>query len=138
MYSADGAVSAEIVYEPSVDRYEIQPGEEYVRELPMRENVQPIYPASQLTKQLDAVSIIARIIVNETGTVDEAEIVEASTDKQEFQEAVLAAVKTWTFVPLKRIVGDEVEMLPFMQDYRFTFKQENGQAVVVQGSGSGG
>ena len=138
MYSADGVVSAEIVYELSVDRYEIQPGEEYVRELPMRENVQPIYPASQLTKQLDAVSIIARIIVNETGTVDEAEIVEASTDKQEFQEAVLAAVKTWTFVPLKRIVGDKVEMLPFMQDYRFTFKQENGQAVVVQGSGSGG
>jgi len=47
-----------------------------------------------------------------------------------FREAVLSAVGRWTFIPLKRVTGDKVERLPFTQDYRFTFRQVDGRAVV--------
>ena len=79
-------------------------------------------------------SIVARLIVNEAGTVETAEIIESSTPLPEFSESVLVAVRTWTFVPLKRVIGNKLESLPFTQEYRFTFKQENGRAVVVQSS----
>jgi TonB family protein len=133
-FVSDGAVSAEIVDKPTDERYEILPGEQFFRELPKQENVRPVYPASLLAKQLEPVSIIARIVVSGTGTVERAEIVESSTAIPDFSEAVLVAVKTWTFIPLKRVTGSKIEPLPFTQDYKFTFKQENGRAVVVQGS----
>ena len=133
-FAADGSVSAEIVDEPSNERYEIRAGEQFFRELPKRENAKPVYPAQHLEKQLKPISVVARIIVKETGSIDKAEIVDSSTDLPEFSESVLAAVRTWTFIPLKRVVGNKLELLPFTQAYRFTFKQENGRAVVVQGS----
>lgn len=133
-FMADGAVSAEIVYKPTSERYEVRPGEQFVRELPKRENARPDYPASLLAKQLYPVSVIARIVVNAAGEVEKARIVESSATIPEFSESVLAAVRTWTFIPLKRVIGREIEPLPFTQEYRFTFKQENGRAVVIQGS----
>ena len=133
-FLADGAVSAEIVDKPSNERYEIRAGEQFFRELPKRENVRPVYPDPLLAKRLDPVSVVARIIVNDIGVVEKAEIIESSTPLTEFSESVLAAVRTWTFIPLKRVVGNKLEPLPFTQEYRFTFKQENGRAVVVQGS----
>lgn len=133
-FLADGAVSAEIVDKPSHERYEVRAGEQFFRELPKRENARPVYPPPLLAKRLDAVSIVARLIVNEAGTVEKAEIIESSTPLPEFSESVLGAVRTWTFIPLKRVVGNKLEPLPFTQEYRFTFKQENGRAIVVQGS----
>ena len=133
-FISDGAVSAEIVDKPTNERYEILPGEQFFRELPKQENARPVYPASLLAKQLEPVSIIARIVVNGTGAVESAEIVESSTAIPDFSESVLVAVKTWTFIPLKRVTGSKIEPLPFTQDYKFTFKQENGRAVVLQGS----
>ncbi len=133
-FGADGSVSAEIVDKPSNERYEIRAGEQYFRELPKRENAKPVYPGHLLEKKLEPVSVVARLIVNGTGTVEKAEIVDSSSDLSEFSESVLTAVRTWTFIPLKRVVGSKLEPLPFTQEYRFTFRQENGRAVVVQGS----
>ena len=133
-FAADGTVTAEIVDKPTNERYEALPGESFVRELPKSENVRPTYPSSLLAKQLEPVSVIARIIVNGAGDVEAAEIVESSSPAPEFSESVLAAVKTWTFIPLMRVTGNRKEPLPFMQDYRFTFKQINGRAIVIQGS----
>ena len=133
-FVADGSVSAEIVDKPSNERYEIRAGEQFFRELPKRENAKPIYPGHLLEKKLEPVSVVARLIVNETGAVETAEIVDSSSGLPEFSESVLTAVRSWTFIPLKRVVGSKLEPLPFTQEYRFTFKQENGRAVVVQGS----
>jgi TonB family protein len=130
----DGAVSADIVDEPTNERYKVLPGEKFFRELPRGENARPVYPASLLAKQLEPVSIIARIVVNGTGEVERAEIVESSTPIPEFSESVLVALRTWTFIPLMRVTGSKFEPLPFTQDYKFTFTQENGRAIVVQGS----
>ena len=133
-YSADGAVSAEIVDQPSQQRYEILPGEAYFRELPKRENAQPVYPENLLARQLHPVTVVARLIVNSAGVVEKANIVDPLPDQPEFSQAVLSAVQGWTFIPLMRVIGNKLEPLPFTQDYKFTFKQINGRAVVVQGS----
>jgi TonB family protein len=133
-FLADGVVAAEIVDKPSSERYEIRPGEQFFSEVPRRENVRPAYPTQLLVERLGPISVTARIVVNASGEVEKAEIVESSAAIPQFSESVLAAVKTWTFLPLKRVVGNKLEPLPFTQDYKFTFKQENGRAVVVQGS----
>lgn len=133
-FTADGVVAAEVVDTPSDQRYVMQPGEQFLREIPKRENARPLYPAALLAAQLDPVSVIARLVVNSSGQVERAEIVESTTEIAEFSESVLVAVRTWTFIPLQRVHGSKLEALPFTQDYRFTFRQENGRAVVVQGS----
>lgn len=132
-YSSDGAVSAEIVDKPPGERYEPLPGETYFREVPKPENVHPTYPPELLEKQLEPVSVIVRLIVSDLGTVEKADIVVPAPSYPAFSQAVLTAVKTWTFVPLKRATGNKTESLPFTQDYKITFTQINGRAVVVQG-----
>jgi TonB family protein len=133
-FIADGAVSSEIVDTPGNERYEIRAGEQFFGEIPKRENARPTYPAALLAKQLDPVSVVARLVVSKSGEVERAEIIESTSTTADFSESVLVAVRTWTFIPLKRVVGSKIEPLPFTQDYKFTFKQENGRAVVVQGT----
>lgn len=137
-FAADGAVATAIVEPPDARHYEVQPGEQFFRELPRRENVAPVYPPALLDRRLGPVSVVARIVVGASGDVERAAVVDADAADPAFAEAVLAAVRTWTFIPLKRIVDNRMEPLPFTQDYRFTFTQENGRAVVVQGAPPGG
>jgi len=133
-FAADGAVVVAIVETAGNQRYEVRAGEQFFRELPSDANLSPIYPAPLLARQLAPVEIVARLVVGSTGGVEKADIVASSTATQDFSDSVLVAVRSWTFVPLKRATGNKIEPLPFTQDYRFTFKQENGRAVVVQGS----
>lgn len=129
-YAADGAVSAEIVDRPDAARYQPVVGSSYLGPLPIRENARPEYPSSLLARRLPAAVVVARIVVDGAGAVARAEVVESTSEEPAFRDAVLSAVGSWTFIPLKRITGDKVEPLPFTQEYRFTFKQLNGRAVV--------
>lgn len=129
-YAADGAVSAEIVDRPETVRYQPVPGSTYSSPSPIRENAKPGYPPALLEKRLQQVAVVARIVVDGTGAVEHAELVENTSDESAFGDAVLSAVRGWIFTPLKRITGDRIEPLPFTQDYRFTFSQVNGRAVV--------
>ena len=132
-YASDGAVSAEIVDAPSGGRYQALPGSTYFNPLPIRDNVQPAYPSELLARRLPAMVVVARIVVDGTGAVERADVVESAGDEPAFGDAVLSAVRGWTFIPLKRVTGDRIERLPFTQDYRFTFSQVNGRALVESG-----
>jgi TonB family protein len=133
-YAADGAVSAEIVDAADGDaRYQPMPGSSYLSPLPMRENAKPEYPPALLDRRLPPATLMVRLIVDGAGKVADARIVENGSGEAAFADAVLAAVRGWTFFPLKRVTGRQVEPLPFTQDYRFTFRQVNGRAVVEAG-----
>lgn len=136
-YAADGAVSAEIIDRPDTARYQPVVGSTYFNPLPIRENAKPVYPVALLEQRLPPVAVVARIIVDGTGAVERAEVIESTSDEPAFRDAVLLAVRSWTFVPLRRVTGDRIEPLPFTQEYRFTFKQLNGRAVVEFGGGPG-
>jgi TonB family protein len=121
-YAADGAVSAEIVDAADEDaRYQPVPGSSYLSPLPVRENAKPEYPPALLDRRLPPVTLVVRLIVDGAGKVADARIVENGGGETAFADAVLAAVRGWTFFPLKRVTGRQVEPLPFTQDYRFTF-----------------
>jgi len=132
-YAADGEVGAEIVDAPAGARYQAVAGSAYFNPLPVRENAKPDYPSALLARRLPPASVVARLVVDGTGAVERATVVETSGDDRAFADAVLSTVKTWTFIPLKRITGDRIERLPFTQDYRFVFRQVNGRAVVESG-----
>ncbi len=132
-YAADGSVSAEIVDQPDSARYQPVAGSTYFSPLPIRENTKPEYPTALLERQLPSATVVVRIIVGSVGAVERAEVIENTSDQPAFRNAVLSAVSSWTFIPLKRVTGDRIEPLPFTQDYRFTFKQVNGRAVVEAG-----
>lgn len=72
-------------------------------------------------------------MVDDTGAVARAEVLENASGEPAFADAVLSAVRGWTFVPLLRVSGEQVEPLPFSQDYRFTFRQLGGRPVVEGG-----
>ena len=91
------------------------------------------YPPELLAKNLDPIEVIARVVVNETGSVQIATLVGSTSQETAFSDGALAAVRTWTFVPLQRVEGLNAEAIPFTQDYRFTFKQVNGRAIVESG-----
>lgn len=132
-YAADGAVSAEIVDAADEQaRYQPMPGSSYLSPLPIRGNAKPDYPPDLLDRRLPPVTVVVRLIVDGAGAVADARVIE-NEDAPAFADAVLAAVRGWTFLPLKRVTGRRVEPLPFTQDYRFTFRQVNGRAVVDSG-----
>lgn len=133
-YAADGAVSAEIVETADADaRYQPMPGSSYLSPLPVRGNAKPEYPPALLDRRLPPAEVVVRLIVDGAGKVADARIIENSGGEPAFAEAVLVAVRGWTFFPLKRVTGRVVEPLPFTQDYRFVFRQVNGRAVVELG-----
>ena len=136
-YAADGAVSADIVDRADAARDQPAAGSTYFNPLPVRENAWPDYPPELLARRLPETTVVARIVVDETGAVARADLVDSSGDEPAFADAVLSAVRGWTVIPLKRITGDKVERLPFTQDYRFTFRQVNGRVVVDFGGGPG-
>ena len=78
-------------------------------------------------------TVVVRLIVDGAGKVADARVIENAGGAPAFGEAVLVAVRGWTFFPLKRVTGRVVEPLPFTQDYRFVFRQVNGRAVVELG-----
>ncbi len=132
-YAADGSVKAEIVAAPEGSRYEVIPGVDYISPEPAAQNAMPEYPPELLAKNLDPIEVIARVVVNETGSVQIATLVGSTSQETAFSDGALAAVRTWTFVPLQRVEGLNAEAIPFTQDYRFTFKQVNGRAIVESG-----
>ena len=132
-YTSNGAVRAEIVDAPETVRYQVKPGITYVNPEPAALNELPTYPPSLLVKQLDPVEVIVRVIVNAAGSVESATITRNSSEEQAFADATVTAVKGWIYTPLKRVEGSSAEALPFSQEYRFTFKQVDGRAVVSSG-----
>jgi TonB family protein len=132
-YTSNGAVSAEIILAPEESRYKVTFGVSFANPTPTALNATPIYPSDLLAKRLDPIEVIARVIVNAAGSVDTASITRNSSAEQAFADATLTAVKGWTFSPLKRIDGALTEPLPFTQEYRFTFKQADGRAIVYSG-----
>ena len=133
-YAADGAVSAEIVETADADaRYQPMPGSSYLSPLPVRDNAKPEYPPALLDRRLPPAEVVVRLIVDGAGKVADARIIENAGGEPAFAEAVLVAVRGWTFFPLKRVTGRVVEPLPFTQEYRFVFRQVNGRAVVELG-----
>lgn len=133
-YAADGAVSAEIVDTADADaRYQPMPGSSYLSPLPVRENARPAYPPALLDRRLPPAEVVVRLIVDGAGKVADARIIANAGAEPAFAEAVLEAVRGWSFFPLKRVTGRVVEPLPFTQDYRFVFRQFNGRAVVELG-----
>ena len=134
-YSSNGDVKAEIVVAPERFRYQVTPGVSYVSPEPAAPNAVPIYPPFLLAKRLDPIEVIVRVIVNGAGSVETVTVMHNSSQEQAFSDETLAAVKGWTFSPLKRIEGLLAQPIPFSQEYRFTFKQVNGRAVVSSGVG---
>ena len=133
-YAADGAVSAEIVDSADAEaRYQPVPGSSYLSPLPLRDNAKPEYPSALLDRRLPPATVVVRLIVDGAGKVADARVIDNVGGESAFAEAVLVAVRGWTFFPLKRVTGRVVEPLPFTQDYRFVFRQVNGRAVVEQG-----
>ena len=135
-YAADGAVSGEIVDMPSSGRYQVLPGSSYSQPMALQDNRTPEYPHALLDRRLPPVSVVVRLIVGGDGAVEDARILDADDAEPAFAQAVVAAVSGWTFVPLRRITGTQSEPLPFSQEYRFTFSQHNGRAVVAGGTAS--
>ena len=132
-YTSDGSVKAEIVAAPEGSRYEVTPGVGYISPEPAAQNAMPQYPPELLAKNLDPIEVIARVVVNEAGSVEAATLVGSTSQERAFSDGALATVKTWTFIPLQRVEGLNAEPIPFTQEYRFTFKQVNGRAIVESG-----
>jgi len=135
-YAADGAVSGEIVDVASERRYQPAPGSSYLQPSAMRTNAAPVYPPALLDRRLPAAAVVVRIVVGGDGRVESASLLENSAGEPAFADAVLAAVKNWSFAPLLRVTGDKAERLPFSQSYRFVFRQVNGRAVVETAPGA--
>lgn len=130
-YAADGAVGAEQVDDDaSTVRYQQAAGSSYLDPVPSKGNSLPVYPAEFLARRLPAVTVVVRLIVDPAGKVSDARILDNAAGEQAFADAVEHAVRSWTFLPLQRVTGRQVQSLPFTEDYRFTFRQENGRAVV--------
>jgi TonB family protein len=134
-YASNGDVKAEVIDAPERARYKATKGVTFINPEPWEKNAVPIYPPALLVKRLDPVEVVVRVIVNTTGSVDSATIANNSSQEQAFAEETLAAVKRWAFSPLQRVEGASIQPLPFSQEYRFTFKQIDGRAVVSSGSG---
>ncbi len=134
-YASNGDVKAEVIDAPERARYKATKGVTFISPEPWEKNAVPSYPPALLVKRLDPVEVVVRVIVNTTGSVDSATIANNSSQEQAFAEETLAAVKRWAFSPLQRVEGASIQPLPFSQEYRFTFKQIDGRAVVSSGSG---
>ena len=129
-YSANGSVSADIQEADAAARYQPVPGSDYLSPVANPANASPVYPAGLLTQRLPPVQVVVRLIVDATGGVIDARIAADKGGEPPFAEAVLVAVRGWRFTPLQRVTGTRLEALPFTEDYRFTFRQVNGHAVV--------
>jgi len=130
-YAADGAVGAERVDDDaSTVRYQQAAGSSYLDPVPSKDNSLPVYPAERLDRRLPAVTVVVRLIIDAAGKVSDARILDNAGDEQGFADAVEHAVRVWTFLPLQRVTGRHVHSLPFTEDYQFTFRQDNGRAVV--------
>lgn len=125
-----GAVGAEAILAPPDARYEVVEDVDYLLPKPSVLNAMPDYPLQLLEKNLAPVHVTVRLVVDTQGLVERAEILDSTTSEEAFSEAVLEPVKTWTFSPLTRVERMVAEPLPYTQDYRFTFRQVDGRAIV--------
>lgn len=132
-YAADGAVKTSIVEAEEDARYREVAGSSFLRPIARRANASPAYPPALLDRRLPPVEVVVRIVVDGKGEVEHASVIGHGLEPA-FDDAVLEAVWGWTFVPLLQVTGGKAEPLPFTQDYRFTFGQVNGHAVVESGS----
>jgi TonB family protein len=125
-------VSAEVLERPSAARYPTAPGVSYSGSAPSRDNPNPEYPAGLLARLLPPVTVMVRVVVGGDGAVSSASIIEPASEDAAFGDATLAAVRAWTFDPLRRVTvtDGKSEALPFTREFRFTFRQVNGHAVV--------
>lgn len=131
-YAADGAVGAERVNDDaSTVRYQQSPGSSQLDLVPSQGNSLPVYPAERLDRRMPAVTVVVQLIVDAADKVSDVRILDNAGGEQAFADAVEHAVRGWTFLPLQRVLnGRHAQSLPFTENYRFTFRQENGRAVV--------
>jgi TonB family protein len=132
-YVSDGNVSAQRLQAPASESYGTDPTTTYSGSSPAKDNPVPQYPAALLSDRLPPVGVTARVIVDVSGAVTSATVAEGDSIPHAFAAAVLAAVRSWRFEPLKRMSEGKVEALPFSQQYRFVFTQVNGRPVVSSG-----
>jgi outer membrane biosynthesis protein TonB len=129
-YASDGAVSAQLLVRPSTESYALVPGTVYRGGTAAPGNAMPQYPDGLLSMMLPPVTLAVRVVVGTEGTVTKAAITDPADPDPAFAAALLSTVSGWKFAPLERVSADKVEVLPFSQEYGFTFRQVNGRAVV--------
>jgi TonB family protein len=132
-YTSDGNVSAQRLHAPANESYATDSTTTYAGSNPAKDNAVPQYPAGLLSNRLPPVSVSVRVIVDASGAVTDAFVAEGDSVPSEFARAVLTAVRSWRFEPLKRMSEGITETLPFSQQYRFVFTQVNGRPVVSSG-----
>jgi TonB family protein len=129
-YTSEGDVRAQRVQAPGQERYQSDSGATYTGSHAAKGNAVPQYPAGLLSSRLPAVSVKVRVVVDGAGLVSDATVTGGASVQPEFADAVLSAVRSWRFEPLRRITEGRVEALPFSDEFQFVFTQVNGRAVV--------
>jgi TonB family protein len=129
-YTSEGDVRAQRVQAPGQERYQSDSGAAYTGSHPAKGNAVPQYPTGLLSRRLPAVSVTVRVVVDDAGLVSDATVTGGDSVQPEFADAVLSAVRSWRFDPLKRITDGKVEALPFSDQFQFVFTQVNGRALV--------
>ena len=126
-------------------RYELALGEVSSGAAP-EHRVTPVYPASLLARCPPPEEVRALLIVSATGTVDDVRIDDDATadaDRHLYIDAVKAAARQWSFLPLKveRWAADangeshlvDSQTRPFSLAYDFHFECHAGAARVTAG-----
>ncbi|MEO8314154.1 MAG: TonB family protein [Pseudomonadota bacterium] len=129
-YTSEGDVSAQRVQAQRQAQYQSDSGSTYTGSHPAKDNAVPQYPAGLLSSRLPSVSVTVHVVVDDAGMVSDATVAGGESLQPEFADAVLSAVRSWRFDPLRRITEGKVEALPFSDQFQFVFTQVNGRAVV--------
>jgi len=148
--SVAGRVGFEFVPDPNSPRPALSAGQRFSRPIPLVTRL-PEYPQEALLSELAPVMLVARIIVEEDGTVQEiqASPLEKSTDsgsREPFWAAIRQAVLRWEFAPAIILTlkerqdleggGEDKEELTDARpvrtylDLRFKFEVVDGQGRV--------
>ena len=135
-FKHSSAVEIALLAEQGTDTYQVKTGENYLTPTPDPGNSLPTYPQNMLGKNIPAVTVIIKLVINKEGHPERWEISDGNDVDEEFREAVGNAVMHWRFSPLQRIRAGLAEPLPFSLRYRFVFRQQDGRPSVEQNSPS--
>ena len=143
--SPSGSASWHAVVPEGTARYQLAMGEVSSGAAPDK-RVEPVYPPSSLARCPPPVNVRALLIVDANGRVADVRVGDpdgASADRRPYIDAVKAAAKQWSFVPLKidRWAADangeshvvDTEVRPFSLAYDFRFECHAGAAHVTSG-----
>jgi len=145
-----GQVTGGLIAAPASESYIAEKGAYYEQPICSSDNALPAYPPDLLSQRLPPVSVQVRVVVDELGQVSSVTSSESVGPRQlPFVESVRSALQKWKFTQLVKVIpgkdytglrdGDGLQTfypgkataLPFHQDYRFIFSQEEGKANVT-------